>query len=73
MADNIVHLVLSRTPDAPVGVNGFSLFIVPKFLVNDDGILGARNDVHCAVSNTQLRAHETHKLMYYEVFCLERV
>jgi 3-(methylthio)propanoyl-CoA dehydrogenase len=47
MAKNIVHLVLARTPDAPDGVKGTSLFIVPKFLVNDDGSLGARNDVHC--------------------------
>jgi alkylation response protein AidB-like acyl-CoA dehydrogenase len=47
MADNIVHLVLARTPDAPEGVKGISLFIVPKFLVNDDGSLGARNDVNC--------------------------
>ncbi|WP_233863882.1 acyl-CoA dehydrogenase [Paraburkholderia adhaesiva] len=47
MAANIVHLVLARTPDAPAGVKGISLFIVPKFLVNDDGSLGARNDVHC--------------------------
>jgi 3-(methylthio)propanoyl-CoA dehydrogenase len=48
MADNIVHLVLARTPDAPAGVKGISLFIVPKFLVNADGSLGARNDVYCA-------------------------
>ena len=47
MAGNIVHLVLARTPDAPEGVKGISLFIVPKLLVNDDGSLGARNDVHC--------------------------
>ena len=47
MAENIVHLVLARTPDAPEGVKGISLFIVPKFLVNDDGSLGERNDVHC--------------------------
>ncbi|CAG2143188.1 acyl-CoA dehydrogenase [Cupriavidus numazuensis] len=47
MADNIVHLVLARTPDAPEGVKGISLFIVPKFLVNADGSLGARNDAHC--------------------------
>ncbi len=47
MAKNIVHLVLARTPDAPEGVKGISLFIVPKFLVNEDGSLGARNDVHC--------------------------
>lgn len=47
MADNIVHLVLARTPGAPEGVKGISLFVVPKFLVNDDGSLGARNDVQC--------------------------
>ncbi|MFN3828895.1 MAG: acyl-CoA dehydrogenase family protein, partial [Tepidimonas ignava] len=47
MADNIVHLVLARVPGAPEGVKGISLFIVPKFLVNPDGSLGARNDVHC--------------------------
>jgi 3-(methylthio)propanoyl-CoA dehydrogenase len=44
MADNIVHLVLARIPDAPAGTKGISLFIVPKFLVNADGSLGARND-----------------------------
>ena len=44
--DNIVHLVLARTPDAPPGTKGISLFIVPKFLVRDDGTLGERNDVH---------------------------
>jgi alkylation response protein AidB-like acyl-CoA dehydrogenase len=47
MAENIVHLVLARTPDAPAGVKGISLFIVPKFLVNEDGSLGERNDAHC--------------------------
>ena len=47
MAENIVHLVLARTPDAPAGVKGISLFVVPKFLVNADGSLGARNDAHC--------------------------
>ncbi len=47
MAENIVHLVLARTPNAPEGVKGISLFIVPKFLVNADGSLGARNDVQC--------------------------
>ena len=47
MAENIVHLVLARTPNAPEGVKGISLFLVPKFLVNADGSLGARNDVHC--------------------------
>ncbi|AJC21495.1 acyl-CoA dehydrogenase [Pandoraea pulmonicola] len=47
MAENIVHLVLARTPDAPPGVKGISLFIVPKFNVDAEGKLGARNDVHC--------------------------
>ncbi|HXH56739.1 acyl-CoA dehydrogenase [Iamia sp.] len=45
LTDNIVHLVLARTPDAPAGTKGISCFIVPKFLVSDDGTLGARNDV----------------------------
>ena len=48
MAENIVHLVLARTPTAPEGVKGISLFIVPKFLVNPDGSPGKRNDVFCA-------------------------
>jgi butyryl-CoA dehydrogenase len=47
MADNIIHLVLARTPNAPEGVKGISLFVVPKILVNADGLLGARNDVYC--------------------------
>ncbi len=47
MADNIVHLVLARLPDAPPGVKGISLFVVPKFLVNEDGSLGARNSLQC--------------------------
>ncbi len=47
MAENIIHMVLARTPGAPSGTRGISLFIVPKFLVNDDGSLGERNDVHC--------------------------
>ncbi|MFJ3467466.1 acyl-CoA dehydrogenase [Pseudomonas sp. NPDC090201] len=45
LSENIVHLVLAKLPDAPAGVKGISLFIVPKFLVNDDGSLGPRNDV----------------------------
>jgi alkylation response protein AidB-like acyl-CoA dehydrogenase len=47
MAENIVHLVLARVQGAPEGVKGISLFVVPKFMVNNDGSLGARNDVHC--------------------------
>jgi alkylation response protein AidB-like acyl-CoA dehydrogenase len=47
MADNIIHLVLARTPDAPAGTKGISCFIVPKYVLNTDGSLGARNDVKC--------------------------
>jgi 3-(methylthio)propanoyl-CoA dehydrogenase len=47
LADNIIHLVLARVPDAPLGTKGISCFIVPKYLVNDDGSLGARNDLRC--------------------------
>ena len=47
MAENIIHLVLARTPDAPEGHKGISVFLVPKYLINDDGSLGAQNDVHC--------------------------
>jgi alkylation response protein AidB-like acyl-CoA dehydrogenase len=56
-ADNIVHLVLARTPDAPEGVKGISLFVVPKFLVNADGSLGARNDARCASIEHKLGIH----------------
>ncbi|HCW96311.1 MAG TPA: acyl-CoA dehydrogenase [Pseudomonas sp.] len=45
LSENIVHMVLAKLPDAPPGVKGISLFIVPKFLINDDGSLGERNDV----------------------------
>lgn len=48
ISENIVHMVLAKLPDAPPGVKGISLFIVPKFLVNDDGTLGPRNDVTLA-------------------------
>jgi alkylation response protein AidB-like acyl-CoA dehydrogenase len=66
MAKNIVHLVLARTPDAPEGVKGISLFIVPKFLVNEDGSLGARNDVHCVSIEHKLgiKASPTAVLQY---------
>jgi len=57
LAENIVHLVLARTPDAPEGVKGISLFIVSKFLVNADGSLGKRNDVHCASIEHKLGIH----------------
>jgi alkylation response protein AidB-like acyl-CoA dehydrogenase len=57
IAENIVHLILARTPTAPAGVKGISLFIVPKFLVNPDGTLGARNDVSCASIEHKLGIH----------------
>ena len=57
MAENIIHLVLARTPDAPEGVKGISLFVVPKFLVNGDGSLGARNDVKCVSIEHKLGIH----------------
>ncbi len=57
MTDNIIHLVLARLPDAPAGVKGISLFVVPKFMVNDDGSLGARNDVHCVSLEHKLGIH----------------
>ncbi|MEW6204834.1 MAG: acyl-CoA dehydrogenase [Pseudomonadota bacterium] len=66
MAKNIVHLVLARTPDAPEGVKGISLFVVPKFMVNDDGSLGKRNDVYCASIEHKLgiKASPTAVLLY---------
>ena len=57
LTENIIHLVLARLPDAPEGVKGISLFIVPKFLVNDDGSLGERNDVHCVSLEHKLGIH----------------
>lgn len=57
LTDNIIHLVLARLPDAPAGVRGISLFLVPKFLVNDDGSLGERNDVRCVSIEHKLGIH----------------
>ena len=57
MTDNIIHLVLARTPDAPAGVKGISLFVVPKFLLNDDGTPGARNDARCVSIEHKLGIH----------------
>ncbi|NML46293.1 acyl-CoA dehydrogenase [Ramlibacter sp. G-1-2-2] len=66
MVDNIVHLVLARVPGAPEGVKGISLFVVPKFMVNQDGSLGARNDVHCVSIEHKLgiKASPTAVLQY---------
>jgi len=57
MAENIVHLVLARLPDAPEGVKGISLFIVPKFLSSPDGSLGQRNDVQCVSLEHKMGIH----------------
>ncbi len=57
MAENIIHLVLARTPDSPPGTKGISLFLVPKFLVNDDGSLGERNDLSCVSIEHKLGIH----------------
>ena len=57
LTDNIVHLVLARLPDAPAGTRGISLFLVPKFLVDQDGGIGARNDVRCASVEHKLGIH----------------
>jgi 3-(methylthio)propanoyl-CoA dehydrogenase len=66
MAENIVHLVLARVAGAPEGVKGISLFIVPKFMVNADGTLGKRNDVHCVSIEHKLgiKASPTAVLQY---------
>ncbi|MBX3621846.1 MAG: acyl-CoA dehydrogenase C-terminal domain-containing protein [Rhizobacter sp.] len=57
LADNIIHLVLARLPDAPVGSKGISLFVVPKFRVNADGSLGARNGIYCAGLEHKMGIH----------------
>ncbi len=57
MADNIIHLVLARTPGSPAGTKGISLFIVPKFLVNEDGSLGRRNDLRCVSVEEKIGIH----------------
>ena len=57
LAENIIHLVLARLPDAPAGVKGISLFLCPKFLVNADGTLGARNDLLCTSIEHKLGIH----------------
>jgi len=57
LAENIVYMVLARTPDAPAGTRGISLFLVPKFVVGDDGSLGPRNDLRCVSIEDKLGIH----------------
>ncbi len=57
LAENIIHLVLAKTPGAPEGSKGISLFVVPKFIVNDDGSLGARNPVSCGALEHKMGIH----------------
>ena len=57
MADNIIHLVLARLPDSPKGVKGISLFLVPKYHVNDNGTLGDRNGVNCVSIEEKMGVH----------------
>src|SRR3546814_2085264 len=70
LTDNSIHLVLAKTPDAPESSKGISLFIVPKFLVNDDGSPGERN----AVTRSEEHTSELQSLMRisYAVFCLKK-
>ncbi len=66
LAENIIHMVLARLPDAPAGTRGISLFLVPKFLVNDDGSIGARNGVRCGRIEEKMGIHSnaTCELIY---------
>ena len=57
LTENIIHLVLARTPDAPQGTKGISLFVVPKLMVGDDGTLGARNAVSCGAIEHKMGIH----------------
>jgi alkylation response protein AidB-like acyl-CoA dehydrogenase len=57
LTDNILHLVLARTPGAPEGIRGISMFIVPKFMVNDDGSLGDRNPIVCPSIEEKMGIH----------------
>jgi alkylation response protein AidB-like acyl-CoA dehydrogenase len=57
LTENIVHIVLARLPDAPIGVKGISLFIIPKFNVNDDGSMGERNTVRCGSIEHKMGIH----------------
>ncbi len=72
--DNIVHLVLARLPDAPAGTRGISLFLVPKFFVEEDGSVGARNDVFCSSIEHKLGIHAspTCTMIYGDGFAKDR-
>lgn len=74
LTDNIIHLVLARLPDAPAGTKGISLFLVPKYLVNEDGSLGARNDVFCSSIEHKMGIHgsPTCTMIYGDGFAKER-
>jgi hypothetical protein len=60
LAENIIHLVLARLPDAPAGSKGISLFVVPKFMVNADGSLGERNGIHCGGLEHKMGPRQRH-------------
>jgi alkylation response protein AidB-like acyl-CoA dehydrogenase len=67
LAENIIHLVLARLPDAPAGVKGISLFIAPKYLVNEDGTLGEHNKLHCGSIEEKMGIHASPTcVMHYE-------
>ena len=74
LTDNIVHMVLARLPDAPAGTRGISLFLVPKFLVGEDGSPGARNDVFCASMEHKMGLHgsPTCTMIYGDGFAKDR-
>jgi alkylation response protein AidB-like acyl-CoA dehydrogenase len=58
LAENIVHLVLAKLPDAPAGAKGISLFVVPKFLIDNDGVVGERNELLPPDSTTRWASAE---------------
>jgi alkylation response protein AidB-like acyl-CoA dehydrogenase len=74
LTENIIHMVLARLPDAPSGTKGISLFLVPKFLVNEDGSLGARNDVFCGGIEHKMGIHgsPTCTMIYGDGFANDR-
>ena len=71
LSENIIHLVLAKIPGGPEGIKGVSLFIVPKFLVNSDGSLGARNGVSVG-DRKSTRLNSSHVVISYAVFCLKK-